>query len=129
MTKLAESKVNTILIINDQRYNLKVVANRGRHPGQGPRDPAVPVLEIWDRDWDSFSKSGAGTGTQIQNLRDLGLGPGLKFEKSGTRNWDRDASKRDSGTRSRGLKIFRDTVPVPCRPLFMSPFTIRNRFD
>ena len=56
MTKLAELKVNPIHIVNDQRYNLKVVANRGRHPGQGPRDPAVPVPEIWDRDrdWDSF---------------------------------------------------------------------------
>ena len=101
----------------------------------------------------------SGTGTQIQNLRDLGLGPGLKFEKSGTRDWDQDASKtgfgtgtqnwkirdrglgpglrfagrgipglnfvglsrglKNSGTRSRGLKIFRDTVPVPCRPLYM----------
>ena len=31
--------------------------------------------------------------TQIQNLRDLGLGPGLKFEKSGAQDLDRDTSK------------------------------------
>ena len=31
------------------------------------------------------------TGTQIQNLRDSG--PGLKSEKSGTRDWDRNSSK------------------------------------
>ena len=65
------------------------------------------------------------SGTQIQNLRDLGLGPGLKFEKSGTRDWDRDTSKnpgsgtgtgtRDSGTQLcgtvPGTKAFRDSVP------------------
>ena len=28
---------------------------------------------------------------------------------------------KNSGTRSRGLKIFRDTVPVPCRPLVLLP--------
>ena len=38
-------------------------------------------------------KSGTGTGTQIQNFRDVRLGPGLKFEKSGTRERDGDASK------------------------------------
>ena len=38
--------------VSDDRLAL----NRGRHPGQGPRDPAVQVPEIWDRDrdWDSF---------------------------------------------------------------------------
>ena len=49
-------------------------------------------------------KSGTGTGTQIQNLRDLGLRPGLKFEKSGTRDWDRDASKNPGP--EPGLTIF-----------------------
>ena len=36
-------------------------------------------------------KSGTGIGTQIQNLPDLGSA--LKFEKTGTRSWDLDASK------------------------------------
>ena len=27
---------------------------RSRHPGQGARDPAVPVPEIWDRERDLF---------------------------------------------------------------------------
>ena len=54
------------------------VLGRGRHPGQGPRDPAVPVPEIWDRDrdWDSFQNPG--------------LGPGLKFKIFGIWDWDRD---------------------------------------
>ena len=50
----------------------RVLEPGGRHPGQGPRDPAVLVLEIWTgietnfkiQDWEQ---------TQIQNLRDLGL--------------------------------------------------------
>ena len=81
----------------------------------------------------------------MENLRDSGPGTGLKIRKSGTgtgtqnskiRDWNRDpdlwdAEFRDSNirdcpgnwkfsgtrSRSRGLKIFRDTVPVPCRPL------------
>ena len=27
---------------------MTLFTNRGRHPGQGPRDPAFPVPEIWD---------------------------------------------------------------------------------
>ena len=55
-----------------------------RSPGPGNLGPG-PRLGL-------ILKSGTGTVTQIQNLRYLGLGPGLKFEKSGTRDWDRDAS-------------------------------------
>ena len=44
------------------------------------------------------------SGTQFQNLRNLGLGAGLKFEKSGTRDWDRDASKNPGP--EPGLTIF-----------------------
>ena len=60
-------------------------SNRGRHPGQGPRDPAVPVPEIWDRDrdWDSF--------------RNPGLGPGLKFKICGIWDWDRDWNLKNPG--------------------------------
>ena len=36
---------------------------RGRHPGQDPWDPTVPVPE---------SRTGTGTRTLIQNLRDSG---------------------------------------------------------
>ena len=49
-----------------------------RSPGPGNLGPG-PELGL-------ILKSGTGTGTQIQNFRDLGLGPGLKFEKSGTRD-------------------------------------------
>ena len=49
-------------------------------------------LETRDRHPGLILKTGSGTG-QIQNLLDLGRGPGLKSEKSGTRDWDRDASK------------------------------------
>ena len=54
---------------------------RSRSLGPGNLEPGLGLI----------LKSGTGTGTQIQNLRDLG--PGLKFEKSGTQDWDRDASK------------------------------------
>ena len=100
-------------------------------PGPGNLGPGQRVI----------IKSGIGTGTQIQNLSNSG--PGLKSEKSGTgtRNFKtRDPGLgpgprfvvrgipglhysllsrglKKSGTRFRGLKIFRDTVPVPCRPL------------
>ena len=49
-------------------------------------------------------KFGTGIGTQIQNLQDLGLGPGLIFEKSGNRDSDRDASKNSRP--EPGLTIF-----------------------
>ena len=48
-------------------------------------------------------KSGTGTGTQIQNLRDLGLEPGLKFEKTGIGHRDRDSDLRDEGFRDSTL--------------------------
>ena len=41
------------------------------------------------------------SGTQIENLRNLGLGPGLKFEKSGIGDWDSDF--RDGGFRDSTL--------------------------
>ena len=61
-------------------------------------------------------KSGTGTGTQIQNLRDLG--PGLKFEKSGTQDSDRDASKNlgpepGQTTFSSGTEILSNPGCVP----------------
>ena len=54
----------------------RVLANRGRHPGQGSRDPEVPARKCWTgtetynkiRDWDQDSNSkfaGFGTGTKI----------------------------------------------------------------
>ena len=52
-----------------------------RSPGPGNLEPGLILI------------SRTGTGTQVQNFRDLKLGPGLKFEKSGTRDWDRDALK------------------------------------
>ena len=63
-------------------------------PGVGIRDRIPGILQY--RSWKSGTGTGTGTNfkiqdweqTQIKNLRDLGLGPGLKFEKSGTRNWD-----------------------------------------
>ena len=95
--------------------NLSTVEVRGRHPGQGSRDTAVPVLETRERDRDSF-----------QNPR---LGPGLKFKFCGFWDWDRDwnvknpgpgigthiRGTRDSGTQLWGTvpetKEFRDSVP------------------
>ena len=75
---------------------------QGRHPGQGPRDPALPVPEIWDRDrdWDSFWNPG--------------LSPGLKSEKSGTRDWDRDASKNPGP--EPGLTIFSSGTEILSNP-------------
>ena len=63
--------------------------NHESKPGVGVRDRAPgtrspglenlrPVLIL---------NSGTGTGTQIHSLRDLGLGPGLTFEKPGS--WSR----------------------------------------
>ena len=43
-------------------------------------------------------------------MRDLGLGPGLEFEKSGTRDWDRDASKNQGP--EPGLTIFSGTTII-----------------
>ena len=62
-------------------------------------------------------KSETGIGTQIQNLRDLGLGPGLKFEKSGTRDWDRDASKNPGP--EPGLTIFSSGTEILSNPGFV----------
>ena len=46
----------------------KPVLKRGRHPGQDPRDPAVAVQEIWDRDSNSiFAGFGTGTRANIRN--------------------------------------------------------------
>ena len=56
---------------------LTLFAIRGRHPGQGPWDPVVPVPEIWDRDQGSFEN------------------PGLKIEKSGIGDRNRDSDLRD----------------------------------
>ena len=77
-----------------------------RSPGPGNLGPG-PGLGL-------ILKSGTGTGTQIQNLRDLGLGPGLKFEKSGTRDWDRDASKNPGP--EPGLTIFSSGTEILSNP-------------
>ena len=59
-----------------QRFYCKVLI-RGRHSGQGPRDPAVPLPEILDRDSNSKCAGfGTVTGTEIWKIRDPGLGPG-----------------------------------------------------
>ena len=60
-------------------------------PGLGSQGPGPGLI----------LKSETGTGTQIQILRDLGLEPGLKFEKSGTE--DRDSDSRDEGFRDSTL--------------------------
>ena len=49
-----------------------------------------------------FEKS--GTGTQNQKIRDSGSGPRLKIEKSGIRDWDRDSDLRDEGFRDSTLR-------------------------
>ena len=77
-----------------------------RSPGPGNLGPG-PGLGL-------ILKSGTGTGTQIQNLRDLGLGPGLKFEKSGTRDWDPDASKNPGP--EPGLTIFSSGTEILSDP-------------
>ena len=43
------------------------------------------------------------TGTQNQKIRDLGTGPGLKIEKSGIEDWDRDSDSRDEEFRDSTL--------------------------
>ena len=65
--------------------------------------------KIRDRD-EKSENPGFGIGTETQNwkIRDPGLGPGLRFAGRGIPGlnfWEL----------SRGLKIFRNTVPVPCR--------------
>ena len=77
----------------------RVSALRGRHPGQGPRDPAVLVSEIWDRDWDSFLNSG--------------LGPGRKIRKSGIRDRDRESKLKKTGIGDRD-EGFRDSTWRDC---------------
>ena len=54
-----------------------------RSPGSGNLGPGLIL------------KSGTGTGTQIQNLRDPELGPGLKFEQ--IRDRDRDTKSENPG--------------------------------
>ena len=74
-----------------------------RDPRLGP-GRKIRKSGILDRDRDSKLKnpgSGSGTGTQICGTRDSGT------QLRGTEN------------RSEGLKVFRDTVPVPCRPLIV----------
>ena len=63
-----------------------------RSPGPGNLGPGLGLI----------LKS--GTRTQIQNFRNTGLGSALKFKKSGTRDWDRDASKNPGP--EPGLTIF-----------------------
>ena len=62
-------------------------------PGSQGLGPGNLGREPWLR---LRKKSGTGTGTQIRNLRDSIMSRGLKKP---------------------GLKILRDTFPVPCRPL------------
>ena len=94
----------------------------------GSRDPAVQVPEIGvgDRDnRDPPEKSRPGpkirkSGTRNSKIRDLRLGPGPRLEGRripGLNYSGLSQGLKKSGTRSRGLKILRDTVPVPCRPL------------
>ena len=73
----------------------RVLANRGRHPGQGSRDPEVPARKCWTgtetynkiRDWDQDSNSkfaGFGTGTKI--WKNLGPGTGTGTHNSKIRD-------------------------------------------
>ena len=66
---------------------------------------------------ESDQGSASGTG-RIKKNRDRG--PGLRFAGRGIPGlnfWGMARGLKNSGTRSQGLKIFQDTVPVPCRPL------------
>ena len=84
--------VNDILLLNANQESASGTRSpETRGPGHGNLGPE-PGLII---------KSRKATRTQIQNLRDSELSRELK----------------NSRTRARGLKIFRDTVPVPYRPL------------
>ena len=46
-------------------FQERALVGRGRHPGQGPQDPAVPVPGPGLK----FEKSGTGTGTHLK-IRD-----------------------------------------------------------
>ena len=79
--------------VNDFSYSKKLFRRNSKGSASGTESPGShspgpgnlgPGLGL-------ILKSGTGTGTWIQNLRDLG--PGLIFEKSGTRDWDRAAAK------------------------------------
>ena len=61
------------------------------------------------------------TGTQNQKIRDSG--PGLKIEKSGNGDWDRDSYLRDEGFRNSTLGTFLRTEKVPCRPLSRTTYS------
>ena len=61
--------------------------SRGRHPGQGPREPAVPVPEI--RLYyklvgfgTGIKNTGSGTGIGTRNSKIWDPGPGLRLEIS-----------------------------------------------
>ena len=92
-------------------------------PGVGIRDrvPGIPQSRS-RKSWTGTGthlKSGTGTGTQIQNLQYRGLGKGLRLARRipGLNFGGLSRRLKYYWTRSRGLKVFRDTVPVPCRPL------------
>ena len=70
------------------REMTSLVITRDRYSGQGSRDPGNLGPEF-------ILKSETGTGSQIQNLP--GLGPRLKFEKSGTLTGTQNQKIRDSG--------------------------------
>ena len=78
---------HVIKVLSDFRWIFLIkLETKGRHPGPEPG---------------LILKTGTAT---IQNLLDLG--PGLKSEKSGTRDWDRDASRNpgpDEGFRDSTL--------------------------
>ena len=74
------------------------------------RVPGIPQSRSRSLGPELILKSRTGTGTEILKIRDLGLGPELRFAGRGIPGLN-------FGGLSRGPKIFRDTVPVPCRPL------------
>ena len=83
----------------------------------------ISKIRDWDCDRDEKSEHegfGIGTDTQNSKIPDRGLGPGLRFAGRGIPGLEFGGLSRglkNSGTRSRRLKIFRETLPVPCRPL------------
>ena len=80
MTNLRE------IVVMCLRYLWFMIISRGRHPGQGPRDPAVPVPEIWDRDSFYGTKRTAGIRGIPQKIRDRDAKSELPEFGTGTQN-------------------------------------------
>ena len=79
------------------------------NPGLGPR-PGLKIKKYG---------SGSGTGTPNSKIRDPGLGPEpilMRRRIAETQLFGTVPETKKIETRSRGLKMFQDTVPVPWWP-------------